>query len=363
MADTDLFMECEEEELEPWQKISDVIEDSVVEDYNSVDKTTTVSVSQQPVSAPVPIAAHASVAGHLSTSTTVSSSGAQNSDSTKKTLVTLIANNNAGNPLVQQGGQPLILTQNPAPGLGTMVTQPVLRPVQVMQNANHVTSSPVASQPIFITTQGFPVRNVRPVQNAMNQVGIVLNVQQGQTVRPITLVPAPGTQFVKPTVGVPQVFSQMTPVRPGSTMPVRPTTNTFTTVIPATLTIRSTVPQSQSQQTKSTPSTSTTPTATQPTSLGQLAVQSPGQSNQTTNPKLAPSFPSPPAVSIASFVTVKRPGVTGENSNEVAKLVNTLNTIPSLGQSPGPVVVSNNSSAHGSQRTSGPESSMKGTIT
>ncbi|XP_036308791.1 pogo transposable element with ZNF domain isoform X5 [Pipistrellus kuhlii] len=289
MADTDLFMECEEEELEPWQKISDVIEDSVVEDYNSVDKTTTVSASQQPVSAPVPIAAHASVAGHLSTPTTVSSSGAQNSDSTKKTLVTLIANNNAGNSLVQQGGQPLILTQNPAPGLGTMVSQPVLRPVQVMQNANHVTSSPVASQPIFITTQGFPVRNVRPVQNAMNQVGIVLNVQQGQTVRPITLVPAPGTQFVKPTVGVPQVFSQMTPVRPGSTMPVRPTTNTFTTVIPATLTIRSTVPQSQAQQTKSTPSTSTTPTTTQPTSLGQLAVQPPGQANQTSNPKLVTS--------------------------------------------------------------------------
>uniref|UniRef100_A0A4X2LAP0 Pogo transposable element with ZNF domain n=1 Tax=Vombatus ursinus TaxID=29139 RepID=A0A4X2LAP0_VOMUR len=262
MADTDLFMECEEEELEPWQKISDVIEDSVVEDYNSVDKTATVSVSLQPVSAPVPIVAHASVGGHLSTSTTVSSSGVQNSDSAKKTLVTLIANNNA-----------------------------------------------------------------------------------------------PGTQFVKPTVGVPQVFSQMTQVRPGSTMPVRPTTNTFTTVIPATLTIRSTVPQSQSQQTKSTPSTSTTPTATQPTSLGQLAVQPPGQSSQAPNPKLAPSFPSPPAVSIASFVTVKRPGVTGENSNEVAKLVNTLNTIPSLGQSPGPMVVSNNSPAHSSQRTSGPESS------
>ncbi|XP_074785473.1 pogo transposable element with ZNF domain isoform X9 [Athene noctua] len=195
MADTDLFMECEEEELEPWQKISDVIEDSVVEDYNSVDKTAA-----------------------------------------------------AGNPLVQQSGQPLILTQNPTSGLGTMVTQPVLRPVQIMQNANHVTNSPVASQPIFITTQGFPVRNVRPVQNTMNQVGIVLNVQQGQTVRPITLVPAPGTQFVKPAVGVPQVFSQMAQVRPGTTMPVRPTTNTFTTVIPATLTIRSTVPQSQAQQ-------------------------------------------------------------------------------------------------------------------
>uniref|UniRef100_A0A674IFW1 Pogo transposable element derived with ZNF domain n=1 Tax=Terrapene triunguis TaxID=2587831 RepID=A0A674IFW1_9SAUR len=307
MADTDLFMECEEEELEPWQKISDVIEDSVVEDYNSVDKTAT-----------------------------------------------------AGNPLVQQGGQPLILTQNPTSGLGTMVTQPVLRPVQVMQNANHVTNSPVSSQPIFITTQGFPVRNVRPVQNTMNQVGIVLNVQQGQTVRPITLVPAPGTQFVKPTVGVPQVFSQMAQVRPGTTMPVRPTTNTFTTVIPATLTIRSTVPQSQAQQqSKSTPSTSTTPTSTQPTTLGQLTVQQPGQSSQATNPKLVLSSPNPP-LSIASFVTVKRPGVTGENSNEVAKLVNTLNTIPSLGQSPGPLVVSNSSPAHGSQRSSVSEKSMKG---
>ncbi|XP_042641458.1 pogo transposable element with ZNF domain isoform X3 [Tyto alba] len=297
MADTDLFMECEEEELEPWQKISDVIEDSVVEDYNSVDKTAT-----------------------------------------------------AGNPLVQQSGQPLILAQNPASGLGTMVTQPVLRPVQIMQNANHVTNSPVASQPIFITTQGFPVRNVRPVQNTMNQVGIVLNVQQGQTVRPITLVPAPGTQFVKPAVGVPQVFSQMAQVRPGTTMPVRPTTNTFTTVIPATLTIRSTVPQSQAQQqSKSTPSTSTTPTATQPTTLGQLTVQQPGQSSQATNPKL---------VSIASFVTVKRPGVTGQSpGNEVAKLVNTLNTIPSLGQSPGPLVVSNSSPVHGSQRSSVSESS------
>ncbi|XP_049660656.1 pogo transposable element with ZNF domain isoform X9 [Accipiter gentilis] len=298
MADTDLFMECEEEELEPWQKISDVIEDSVVEDYNSVDKTAAaVSVSLQPVSAPLPAVAHASIGANLSAATSVSSSEAQNSDSAKKTLVAIFVNNNAGNPLVQQSGQPLILTQNPTSGLGTMVTQPVLRPVQIMQNANHVTNSPVTSQPIFITTQGFPVRNVRPVQNTMNQVGIVLNVQQGQTVRPITLVPAPGTQFVKPAVGVPQVFSQMAQVRPGTTMPVRPTTNTFTTVIPATLTIRSTVPQSQAQQQR----------------------QSPG--------------------------------------NEVAKLVNTLNTIPSLGQSPGPLVVSNSSPVHGSQRSSVSESS------
>uniref|UniRef100_A0A6J0U230 Pogo transposable element with ZNF domain isoform X1 n=1 Tax=Pogona vitticeps TaxID=103695 RepID=A0A6J0U230_9SAUR len=351
MADTDLFMECEEEELEPWQKISDVIEDSVVEDYNSVDKTATVSVSVQPVATPMPIVAHASIGGGLPTPTSVSGSMPPNSDSAKKTLVTLFANNSAGTPLVQQGGQPLILTQNPASGLSTVVTQPVLRPVQVMQNANHVTNSPVTSQPIFITTQGFPVRNVRPVQNTMNQVGIVLNVQQGQTVRPITLVPAPGTQFVKPTVGVPQVFSQMAQVRPSPAMPVRPSSNTFTTVIPATLTIRSTVPQTQAQpQSKSSPSTSTTPTATQPSALGPLTVQQPGQSTQAPNPKL---------VSIASFVTVKRPGVTGENNNEVAKLVNTLNTVPSLGQSSGPIVLSNNSPAHASQRAGASDSSSQ----
>ncbi|NXA29336.1 POGZ protein, partial [Ibidorhyncha struthersii] len=365
MADTDLFMECEEEELEPWQKISDVIEDSVVEDYNSVDKTATEVLH---------VLGHATAEGLSFSLTKVY-------QSLKKKIIRPFVPDKcdyccvsvflpAGNPLVQQSGQPLILTQNPTSGLGAMVTQPVLRPVQIMQNANHVTNSPVTSQPIFITTQGFPVRNVRPVQNTMNQVGIVLNVQQGQTVRPITLVPAPGTQFVKPAVGVPQVFSQMAQVRPGTTMPVRPTTNTFTTVIPATLTIRSTVPQSQAQQqSKSTPSTSTTPTATQPTALGQLTVQQPGQSSQATNPKLGKICHGkargldvllqslPLAVSIASFVTVKRPGVTGENSSEVAKLVNTLNTIPSLGQSPGPLVVSNSSPVHGSQRSSVSESS------
>ncbi|NWX93019.1 POGZ protein, partial [Nothoprocta pentlandii] len=364
MADTDLFMECEEEELEPWQKISDVIEDSVVEDYNSVDKTATGIYFSLELS---------NLRLNIKTICRRVECCQKNpfllrEESTDSYLagvtVYICVSLPAGNPLVQQGGQPLILTQNPSSGLGTMVTQPVLRPVQVMQNANHVTNSPVTSQPIFITTQGFPVRNVRPVQNTMNQVGIVLNVQQGQTVRPITLVPAPGTQFVKPTVGVPQVFSQMAQVRPGTTMPVRPTTNTFTTVIPATLTIRSTVPQSQAQQqSKSTPSTSTTPTSAQPTTLGQLTVQQPGQSSQATNPKLGKiCHGKARGLDIASFVTVKRPGVTGENSNEVAKLVNTLNTIPSLGQSPGPLVVSNSSPVHGSQRLSVAESSSSSSL-
>ncbi|NWR65263.1 POGZ protein, partial [Bucorvus abyssinicus] len=354
MADTDLFMECEEEELEPWQKISDVIEDSVVEDYNSVDKsaagnslikqsislTPGTEVGQGPTNKVIPHVSRAAAVLNLDL------------------RVKLLAVGAAGNPLVQQSGQPLILAQNPASGLGAMVTQPVLRPVQIMQNANHVTNSPVANQPIFITTQGFSVRNVRPVQNTMNQVGIVLNVQQGQTVRPITLVPAPGTQFVKPAVGVPQVFSQMAQVRPGTTMPVRPTTNTFTTVIPATLTIRSTVPQSQApQQSKSTPSTSTTPTATQPAALGQLTVQQPGQSSQATNPKLGKTCHGKARGSRASLSDPPIPALGQSPGRGVAKLGSALNTFPSLGQSPGPLVVSNSSPVHGSQRSSVSESS------
>uniref|UniRef100_U3JXZ6 Pogo transposable element derived with ZNF domain n=2 Tax=Ficedula albicollis TaxID=59894 RepID=U3JXZ6_FICAL len=258
MADTDLFMECEEEELEPWQKISDVIEDSVVEDYNSMEKNSTGS-----------------------------------------------------HPAAQPGAQSLLLAQSPAPGLGAVVSQPLLRPVQLMQNANHGTTPPAGTQPIFITTQGFPVRNVRPVQSPMNQVGIVLNVQQGQTVRPITLVPAPGAQFVKPAVGVPQVFSPVAQVRPGSA-------NAFATVIPATLTLRSTVPQAQAPQ----------------------------------------------QMSIASFVTVKRPGVPGEASAggpEVAKLVNTLGTVPSLAHGPSSLAHGPSSLAHGpSSLAHGPSSLAHG---
>lgn len=95
LADTDLFMECEEGELEPWQKVSDVIEDSVVEDGNSVDQTPTVSVIQQPVCAPVTFALYASFAGYLCTATAVGSSAAQNSDAPTRTQVRLLPEGDA----------------------------------------------------------------------------------------------------------------------------------------------------------------------------------------------------------------------------------------------------------------------------
>ncbi|NXX70161.1 POGZ protein, partial [Spizella passerina] len=320
MADTDLFMECEEEELEPWQKISDVIEDSVVEDYNSMEKNPTGHFPLFPLHFP---------------------QFSPFSNFIVSLFPLMFPIFLSGNAAVQPGGQSLLLAQSPAPGLGAVVTQPLLRPVQLMQNANHGTNPPAGTQPIFITTQGFPVQNVRPVQSPVNQVGIVLNVQQGQTVRPITLVPddgslfvfeAPGTQFVKPAVGVPQVFSPVAQVRPGSAGPGRPATNAFATVIPATLTLRSTVPQAQAPQQSESPTPSRDPE--------EVA-------------EFPPLFPSgipqnalPSAVSIASFVTVKRPGVPGDGGSggpEVAKLVNTLGTVPSLAHGPAALAVPNSS--------------------
>ncbi|XP_045441149.1 ensconsin-like [Pipistrellus kuhlii] len=98
MADPGLFMECEEGELEPWQKISDVIEESAVEDYNAADKAAFTADSgsqQQPVAAPVPIALYASVTGHLSPATSVGSSGAPDGDSAKGTHVRIVPGDEA----------------------------------------------------------------------------------------------------------------------------------------------------------------------------------------------------------------------------------------------------------------------------
>uniref|UniRef100_A0A3B3SKK7 Pogo transposable element derived with ZNF domain b n=1 Tax=Paramormyrops kingsleyae TaxID=1676925 RepID=A0A3B3SKK7_9TELE len=206
MADADLFMECEEEELEPWQKMNDDVED---EEVSTLPR-------------PGCLCSLSSVLPPAVGQPTVPS-------------------------LVTQGlpkpapGQQLILTQSPG-GLGAVAMSHVLQPMQVMQGPAPGTSA-ATNQPIYFTTQGFPVQNVRPVQNPVNPLGIVLNVQPGQTVRPITLVS--GTQFFKPAVGVPQVVSQPGPIRPGAPIAGRPASTTYTTVqIPATLTIRSNTPLS-----------------------------------------------------------------------------------------------------------------------
>ncbi|XP_039606171.1 pogo transposable element derived with ZNF domain b isoform X2 [Polypterus senegalus] len=372
MADTDLFMECEEEELEPWQQISDdVVDDSMEDVHINESKTTTASTSFQSIVTPLASQAASSVSV---SPIVVSNCAAPTNEAAKKTVVTVFANNSTASappvipppivappavapsavappavpqsvvppptvpsavpPPVPPTGQQLILTQSPT-GLGTMAMSQMLQPVQMMQNANQGTGG-TTNQPIFITTQGFPVRNVRPMQNSVNPVGIVLNVQQGQTVRPITLVPAPGTQFFKPAVGVPQVLSQMTQVRSGAPVPGRPPTSTFTTVIPATLTIRSTAPPNTGPP--GTKVTSTLPPTTTTQLVHSSAVSQPSQTISVSNSKLV-GLKGPSSnlgnrrflmqgdtlleISEKDESRVKR----GEHNPEVQKLVNLVNTV------------------------------------
>ncbi|XP_067878807.1 uncharacterized protein pogzb [Heterodontus francisci] len=175
MADTDLFMECEEEELEPWQ----LIEDDVVDDTGGgmlLSATNSVSTGIKTGVAPSSI-------GDL-----------QNNEVGKKTMLTVLSSNTTtGGSLLNSGGQPLIVAQN-APGLGSqMAVPPMYSPtaVQVLQDPKTGATSSVSGQPILITTQGFTVKDLRSVQNP---VGIVLNVQGGQgtapyQTKPLTLVP------------------------------------------------------------------------------------------------------------------------------------------------------------------------------
>ncbi|XP_066577521.1 pogo transposable element with ZNF domain isoform X2 [Amia ocellicauda] len=217
MADADLFMECEEEELEPWQQMNDDVEDEAVEETSVTDRKITAVSSGMPAlvaAPPPPTLAPPPVGSRVTTSVSVPPLVVSNADAAKKTVVTLFTNTGSPvssvvppvaqiaappatpslvSPAVPQAmpaqGQQLILTQSPG-GLSTVTMPQMLQPMQVMPSAGPGGSG-VTNQPFFITTQGFPVRNVRPGQNSVNPLGIVLNVQQGQTVRPITLVPDP----------------------------------------------------------------------------------------------------------------------------------------------------------------------------
>ncbi|GCB80943.1 hypothetical protein scyTo_0021301, partial [Scyliorhinus torazame] len=77
MADTDLFMECEEEELEPWQ----MIEDDVVDDTGGgmlLAATNNLSAGIKPGVAPVSV-------GDL-----------QNNEVEKKTMLAVLSPNSSG---------------------------------------------------------------------------------------------------------------------------------------------------------------------------------------------------------------------------------------------------------------------------
>uniref|UniRef100_A0A8C7CB91 Pogo transposable element derived with ZNF domain b n=1 Tax=Oncorhynchus kisutch TaxID=8019 RepID=A0A8C7CB91_ONCKI len=241
--DGDLFMECEEEELEPWQQMYDDVEEELEfiegDNDNVCEASFFSSTSREtPIPSIPSLTPSAAQRFPATVSNTILSSSSVLQRTTRAPPVSssvlpqfMVPTGVPGMPsLVPSGmvqGQQLIQIQTPT-GLSTMLLPTAVNPGAGAANA----------QQIYFT-QGFPVRNVRPGQNPM---GIVLNLQQGQMIRPITLLSGPGGQFFAPSMGMPQVVTQPAQIRPtaGPSGVLRQAVpSTFATMqIPATLTIR-----------------------------------------------------------------------------------------------------------------------------
>ncbi|KAK5607345.1 hypothetical protein CRENBAI_026393 [Crenichthys baileyi] len=229
--DPELFMECEEEELEPWQQVDDSVEEDdvefmdhygePVEDSSSSPPTSVTPPPRSPPSIPVP---PASAPLQFISSSAIPPPPPPSITATSSTLCLTATSKPAASvsPLRAQA-PPLILTQTAggtfllpaAPGTGS-------------------------TQPIFLTTQGFQMPTV------MNPgAPLVLNLQPGQTMQPLTLIQSPSLgQLIRPGVGMSTVLSQKQPA-PGPSHPG----STFTSMqLPTTLTIRTSAPGSVNLQ-------------------------------------------------------------------------------------------------------------------
>ncbi|XP_058248142.1 pogo transposable element with ZNF domain isoform X2 [Hemibagrus wyckioides] len=217
MEETDLFMECEEEELEPWQQMN---QDELYDSPDIAERAIPPSVSK-----PVVVSSISPARTNLNTLPLL----------THPLPTALPAGISKGTP-----GQQLILTQG-AGGLTPVALSQVILP------CTSPGASAGSSQPIYLTTQGIPVQNI---QSGQSPLSIVLNVQQGQTVRPITLVQAPGAPgLFKPAVGTTQIITPQAQMRPTAPVVNRGQTPvSFPAMqIPATLTIRNTTPANQAR--------------------------------------------------------------------------------------------------------------------
>ncbi|XP_060905430.1 pogo transposable element with ZNF domain isoform X1 [Labrus mixtus] len=223
--DTELFMECEEEELEPWQQVDDSVEEDEMEFMESycepmedslspLPASETPPPSSRPSSTPAPTARSpqlVSVMPPLPPSYINSSSSSVPHLSSPSTPVS------SAPPQMAQA-PPLILTQTAG---GTFL-------LPAAPGSGNAT-------PFLFTTQGFPVMN--------HGTPLLLNLQPGQTMQPLTLIQSPSLgQLVRPSVGLSpgQTKSGPAPSR-GPTQPGSP----FTAMqLPPTLTIHTSTPGS-----------------------------------------------------------------------------------------------------------------------
>ncbi|XP_036931054.1 pogo transposable element derived with ZNF domain b isoform X4 [Acanthopagrus latus] len=219
--DTELFMECEEEELEPWQQVDDSVEEDDMDFIDSYCEPVEDSMSPLPASETPPPETPQSItpAQPASSPIQIVSSVIRPPPSVITTSSSVSRLPVPAQPLMAQA-QPLILTQTAS---GTFL----------LPAAPGTGNAP----PILLTTQGFPMMN--------HGAPLLLNLQPGQTVQPLTLIQSPSLrQLVRPSVGISPVLPQGQ-TRQGPT-PLRGPTQTssaFTAMqLPATLTIRTSTP-------------------------------------------------------------------------------------------------------------------------
>ncbi|KAM7382770.1 hypothetical protein PAMP_002487 [Pampus punctatissimus] len=229
--DTELFMECEEEELEPWQQVDDSVEEDEMDFFDNYCEPVEDSPSPLPASetppprtpptTPTPTAlspvhiVSSSVVPPPPPSTIITST----SSVPRPPISSVSPTAAAATPLIAQA-PPLFLTQTAG---GTFL----------LPAATGTGNAP----PILLTTQGFPMVNPG--------TPLLLNLQPGQTVQPLTLIQSSSLgQLVRPGVGVSSVLTQ-SQVRPGhahSRGHAQPGSGYATMQLPATLTIRSSTP-------------------------------------------------------------------------------------------------------------------------
>ncbi|XP_039974334.1 pogo transposable element derived with ZNF domain b [Xiphias gladius] len=233
--DTELFMECEEEELEPWQQVDDSVEEDEMEFTDNYGEPVEDSPSPLPASeTPPPKTPSTTSAPTASPPVQIVSSSVM-----PRPLPPSITSSSSSVPTLPTASTPAVS----APHL--MAQAP---PLILTQTAGGTFLLPAApgtgnAQPILLTTQGFPVQTV------MNPgTPLLLNLQPGQTVRPLTLIQSSSLgQLVRPSVGMSPILPQGQAVqtRTGpapSGGPVQPGSAFTAMQLPATLTIRTSTP-------------------------------------------------------------------------------------------------------------------------
>ncbi|KAK9515999.1 hypothetical protein VZT92_025329 [Zoarces viviparus] len=214
--DTELFMECDDEELEPWQQVDDSVEEDEMDFIYSYCEPVEDSPSPLPASETPPPRTPPPI-----------------TPLTASPFVRIVCSSVRPPPLPHPSSSVSRLTPSSTPA----VAPPLMShapPLFLTQTAGGTFLLPSAhgtrhATPILLTTQGFPVMN--------RGTPLVLNLQPGQTVQPLTLIQSPSLgQLVRPSVGV----SPAVQTRPG---PTQSRGSAFTAMqLPSTLTFRTGTP-------------------------------------------------------------------------------------------------------------------------